>query len=45
MKYMLKLMMKLVNAGSPSEDERYLARSVDVYDLEIRLKSLERSRN
>lgn len=45
MKYIRQLMIRWVHSRSPSEGERYLARSVDVYDLEIRLKTLERSRN
>jgi|GEM_PF-6197482 len=44
MKYLLQMLMQLVNAKSPSAEERYLAQSVDAYDFEIRVQSLERMR-
>lgn len=44
MKYWLQKVMQLFGARSPSADERYLARSVDANDFEIRLQALERMR-
>jgi len=44
MNYLLQVLMHLINAKSPSAEERYLAKSVDAYDFEIRVQSLERMR-
>ncbi|MEI8155396.1 MAG: hypothetical protein WCH60_00915 [Burkholderiales bacterium] len=44
MKYLLQMVMRLVNAKSPSAEECYLAQSTDAYDFEIRVQSLERIR-
>jgi hypothetical protein len=45
MKYLLKMMMKLVKVRLPEANERYLAQSVDSSDFEIRVQALERSRS
>jgi hypothetical protein len=44
MKCLMKMMMKLVNVRLPDANERFLARSVDSSDFEIRVQTLERSR-
>jgi hypothetical protein len=45
MKRMMLMLMKFIHRqNNPDADERYLERSVDAHDLEIRTRALERRR-
>jgi hypothetical protein len=45
MHQLLKMLTKLIHRKNrPSADERYLAQSLDIYEFEVRLQALERSR-
>jgi len=44
MKRLLQFIVEWVNAKSADPQERYLAQSVDAYDLEVRAQALERVR-
>ena len=44
MKHLIRIFIKMISAPSLSRGERYLARSVDAHDLELRIQKLERYR-
>ena len=44
MKSILESLSRLFSLGKPTYDEDYLAAAVDLYDLEIRLRELDRRR-
>jgi hypothetical protein len=45
MNRLLQMLMTLIHRkNNPNADERYLARSADAHDFEVRLQALERSR-
>jgi len=44
MKRLLQFIEEWVNAKTATQQERYLAQSVDAYDFEVRVQTLERAR-